>query len=195
MNRRGQRKKQKKTNLHYFYAEMKSCKVRLKSFCKEDYPHLISWVDSAEMLMQFGGPQLVFPLTSDQLDDLVSDKRRIPFTVVDNDTGLAIGHCEVYLSGNTGKIGRILIGDKQKRGKGYGQALVQLLLHYCFNELNLDMAELNVFEWNLSAIKCYEKAGFSVIPDKTFERKINGKIWTAINMNLARANWKSPGSP
>jgi RimJ/RimL family protein N-acetyltransferase len=41
---------------------------------------------------------------------------------------------------------------------------------------------LYVFDWNIAAIKCYEKAGFVTDKGVTKRREANGKIWTAIKM-------------
>lgn len=52
------------------------------------------------------------------------------------------------------------IGDKSHRGKGYGQDAIKLILNYGFNELNLHRISLTVMDYNTSAIKAYERAGF-----------------------------------
>jgi UDP-4-amino-4,6-dideoxy-N-acetyl-beta-L-altrosamine N-acetyltransferase len=54
----------------------------------------------------------------------------------------------------------ISLGDAEDWGKGYGTDAVRTMLKYCFDELNLNRVELNVFEYNDRAIQCYEKAGF-----------------------------------
>jgi RimJ/RimL family protein N-acetyltransferase len=163
--------------------------IRLKKFCQNDYACLISWIDSAETLMQFGGPFFTFPLTAEQLDISLGDPNRISFSVVNTENSLSIGHCEIYLSGGSAKIGRILIGEKEQRGKGLGQQIVGMLLEYIFSTLQQTKVELNVFDWNTSAIKCYEKVGFTINPGKRLERKMKGETWIAINMVIDREQW------
>jgi RimJ/RimL family protein N-acetyltransferase len=163
--------------------------IRLEKFGRDNYGDLISWVDSEETLMQFAGPAFNFPLTPEQLDISLRDKNRIAFRIDSNETNLSLGHSEIYLSEDSAKIGRILIGDVTQRGKGLGQQIVKLLLDYSFSIPGKTMVELNVFDWNISAIKCYEKAGFTITPNKTLERKIKGNIWIAINMTISRQKW------
>src|SRR5450432_1415217 len=115
---------------------MTGVSIRLDKFDKENYADLISWVDSEETLMQFAGPVFKFPLTPEQLDISLSDQNRIAFRIVSNETNLSIGHSEIYLSGSSAKFGRILIGDKEQRGKGLGQQIVNLLLAYTFSNLD-----------------------------------------------------------
>lgn len=163
--------------------------IRLEKFGRENFTDLISWVNSEEELMQFAGPLFIFPLTAQQLDVSLSDKNRITFRIVSNETNLSIGHAEIYLSDNSAKIGRIIIGDKEQRGKGLGKLIVNLLLEYTFSNFDKTMVELNVFDWNTNAIKCYEKVGFTINPGKKLERIIKDKVWIAINMTLDREKW------
>ena len=164
--------------------------IQLQPFTVADYDRLILWVDSAESLMQFAGPGFVFPLTHQQLDDSLSDSKRKAFKVVDVAGNATIGHAEIYLTTEAAHFGRILIGDEKQRGKGIGQMIVAQLLHIAFEEMNQSLATLNVFDWNLAAIKCYEKGGFAVNPDKRLARTVNGKTWTALNMVLPKEVWQ-----
>jgi RimJ/RimL family protein N-acetyltransferase len=164
--------------------------IRLEKFGKENYADLISWIDNEEDLMQFGGPLFRFPLTPEQLDDSLNDPNRIAFRLVSNETNASIGHAEIYLSEQSAKICRILIGDKNQRGKGLCSQIIRLLLDHTFYKLENPLVELNVFDWNTGAIKCYEKAGFTINPDKVLERKINGNIWKALNMTIDKQKYE-----
>jgi len=174
---------------------MTTAKIRLEQFGRENYADLVAWVESEEALMQFAGPLLKFPLTAEQLDVSLSDKNRIAFRVVDNETNQGIGHAEIYLSENLARLGRILIGDKAHRGKGLGQQIVSLLLEFSFTNFDISMVELNVFDWNTVAIKCYEKVGFTINPGKTIERKLKDKTWIAINMTIVRWRYEHARNP
>ena len=158
--------------------------ITLEKFEKRDYAELISWIKDEEMLMQFGGPNFSFPLTVEQLDKSQEDKQRYSFRVVDDETNKTIGHCEVYVLEETAKLARILIGDETQRGKGLGKEIVKALIEFTVNVLQKRKIELNVFDWNVGAIKCYEGVGFRINPNKRLERKVNEKTWIAVNMVL-----------
>ena len=158
--------------------------IKLEKFEKADYAQLISWIKDEEALMQFGGPNFSFPLTAEQLDKSQEDKQRHSFKVVDMETSRTIGHCEVYLLEDTAKLARIIIGDETQRGKGIGKEIVKTLIEFAVNVLQKKKIELNVFDWNVGAIKCYESVGFKINPNKNLERKVNGKTWIAVNMVL-----------
>ena len=164
--------------------------IYLEKFTKSDYAQLISWVDSEEALMQFAGPAFTFPLTADQLDQSLNDVNRYAFKVIDEDTCAVIGFAELYLTEQSVYLGRILIGDEKLRGHGKGKKIIAQLLAYAFTNFDKTKAELNVFERNIGAIKCYESAGFVINSDKRLEREVNGQTWIALNMQLGKAKWR-----
>jgi|SRR4051812_35671921 len=157
--------------------------VELQQFNKTDFSRLISWIDSEEMLMQFAGGIFKFPLTQEQLADYLQDEKRIAFKVVTVDKDEVIGHAEVLkMDDMSVKICRVLIGDLSLRGKGYGQELMKKLVTFATKKLNATSIELNVYDWNVSAIKCYEKVGFKINSSKSKMVKFNEIEWFAVNM-------------
>ena len=165
--------------------------IYLENFEKKDYPELIDSVKNAKDLMQFGGPEFAFPLTEEQIDKTLSDENRIAFRVANISSGNTIGHCEIYFYDGFAKLGRILIMDKNQRGKGIGEQMVTLLLEYIFENRKERNIELNVFDFNIGAQKCYEKVGFTLNPDKKYLREVDGETWTALNMVLNLEEWKN----
>ena len=162
--------------------------LKLELFTKEDYARLISWIENEEELIQFAGPVFTFPLTEKQLEKYSEDNCRFAYKVIEENSNQTIGHCEIYLSENSAKLCRILIGEKSFRGKGLGLEIVKRLLEKCFNQFNSLFVELNVYDWNTGAIKCYEKAGFKINKDKYKTIAVNGKKWTSINMFVDKNN-------
>jgi len=160
--------------------------IHLDKFGSKDYVNLISWIDSPEMLVQIAGWQMEFPVTDQQLDISQADKNRFAFSIINTETGKSVGHCELYLLENSAKIDRVIIGDRTMKGKGLCGQLMRLLLEYGFNVLNQPVVELNVFDWNTTAIRCYEKAGLIKNTDKTMEFEMNDQKWIAFNMYIDR---------
>lgn len=165
--------------------------IYLEKFEKKDYSELINSVKSAKDLMQFGGPEFSFPLTEEQIDKTLSNKNRIAFRVANISNDNTIGHCEIYFYDGFAKLGRILIMDQNQRGKGIGEQMVTLLLQYIFENRKERNIELNVFDFNIGAQKCYEKVGFTLNPDKKYLREVDGETWTALNMVLDLEEWKN----
>lgn len=158
--------------------------IELQPFEKEDFPRLISWIDSEEMLLQFAGGIFKHPLTPEQLHEYLKDENRIAFRVLDKKTQDIIGHAEILKMNDTHvKICRVIIGSQNQRGKGYGQVLMSKLIEYAVEKLKAKSIELNVYDWNTSAIKCYEKVGFKINPAKSKTVKFKDDVeWIAVNM-------------
>jgi len=163
--------------------------IELQNFDSSAYEKLISWITNEKMLMQFGGPEFSFPLTAEQLDRSLSNKNRIAFRVIHKPTNAHIGHCEIHLAQDSAKLARIMIGENAYRGKGLCSQLMNELVEYTMQHLNIKKIELNVFDWNISAIACYEKVGFKINPEKKLERTVNGETWIAVNMVLDISQW------
>lgn len=76
--------------------------------------------------------------------------------------GTLIGNCaleeKLYRSGRIG----ILIGEESARNKGVGTEVINMLVKYGFEELGLHSISLTLNAENMSAYKCYTKAGFNV---------------------------------
>lgn len=163
--------------------------IRLEKFDTAFYPQLIDSIKDARELMQFAGPEFTFPLTEEQIETSLSDENRIAFRVVNVSNDSTIGHCEICFKDSFANLGRILIMDETLRGKGIGKQIVTLLLEFILENSKQRNVELNVFDFNISAIKCYEKIGFVINPDKKFVREMDDETWIALNMKLNLNNW------
>jgi RimJ/RimL family protein N-acetyltransferase len=157
--------------------------IQLSAFTKNEFDLFISWVDSKELLLTIAGNVLTYPLTREQLQQYLDDPKSISFNIVDTTQNKVIGHAEL-IPGNDGtvKIDKLLIGDPTVRGKGIGQKVIEELLAYSFEKLNVHTVELNVFDWNIAGIKCYEKCGFVANPSKQQQFPVGEEIWIAFNM-------------
>lgn len=158
--------------------------IELQPFDKTDFARLISWIDSEETLLQFTGGIFKYPLTHEQLENYLKDENRIVFKVLNMSTNEVIGHAEILIVNDTCvKICRLLIGNNSLRGQGYGQGLMKALIEYAVNKLKVESVELNVYDWNVSAIKCYEKVGFKANSSKSKMVKLTEDVeWFAVNM-------------
>lgn len=162
----------------------------LEKFIMSDFEQLQSWVPDKEFLLQFAGPKLQFPLTREQFEYLLSSRDWLVFKLVDDTTGQVVGHGEINIAECPNvKLGRLLIGEPNMRGAGLGEQLVRRLLEYAFIMLGAEQAELNVFDFNVSAIRCYTKCGFKINPAEVKTTQLNHKTWTLLNMQVSKAEW------
>lgn len=81
------------------------------------------------------------------------------YSMIEKETNEFIGNIEIMeINNNIGEIGIAITPKKQD--KHYGQEAIKRLIDYSFEQLGLDGLELNVYDFNLRGIKCYEKVGF-----------------------------------
>ncbi len=89
---------------------------------------------------------------------------------------------------------RIVIGEKDVWGQGYGTEATRLVIEEAFEVLELDEVRLEVFHHNTRALGAYARVGFEVtgehvewVPRKQTELRV-------IEMRLAKTRYRSRGN-
>jgi RimJ/RimL family protein N-acetyltransferase len=170
--------------------------IELQYFTEDDFDLLIDWIDSPEFLLQWGGPNFHFPLNHSQLNQYLinsntQDSNQFIFKVIYKESSEIIGHIslgQIDKKNESARIGKVLVG-KAIRGKGIGFEMVVMVLKIAFEDLNLNRVSLGVFDFNLGAIKCYEKAGFTREGLLRQSRKINNEYWNLCEMSILKSEW------
>ncbi len=163
--------------------------IALLPFEKSDFSRFKSWIGSAKELLQFAGPYFAFPLTDYQLENYIQDTKRRPFKIINTETKEIIGHCEISFEREIPRLCRILIAKNSERNKGYGRRTINELLKLLFVKENFVEADLNVYDWNSNAIRCYEGVGFRIDANVFTEVKIGTETWKSLNMRIHKSNW------
>ncbi len=157
---------------------------------QQDFPVFKSWINDKNELFQFAGAMFQFPLTDEQLSRYIADQRRVVYKVTLLETNEMIGNAELNFENILPRLSRILIGNPADRNKGLGKQIVAKMLEKLFIEQRFQRADLNVFDWNKGAIRCYETIGFEINPDLVYKQDNNGEVWTALNMTISRDTWE-----
>ncbi|WP_333621690.1 GNAT family protein [Sphingobacterium multivorum] len=165
--------------------------ITLLPFERSDFPLFKSWIGSAEELLQFAGPYFSFPLSDQQLEQYIQDPKRRAFKITDTTTTETIGHCELNFERDIPRLCRILIAKSSERNKGYGKSTVNALLKLLFTEGNYDIADLNVYDWNYNAIRCYETVGFRINENIISTVTIGDETWKSLNKQINKSTWKA----
>lgn len=139
--------------------------ARLRTAQGEDFQTLASWWVDPETLrlqsgvgLQRGHDQIVQMFQAWSSNDAHGS---VGFAIEEIASGDLCGHVTVYgaaLPDACGTMG-ILVGPKF-RGRGIGSDAVRAVLDFAFEEMNLNRVELQVWAYNVRAIKAYERAGF-----------------------------------
>ena len=159
--------------------------ITLEEFTPADFARLISWISDDTMLTQFAGPIFQYPLTEAQLYDYINAPLRRPFCV--RHQHRTVGHAEIMLSEDgVAKLCRLLIGAPEDRGRGLGEQMVRALVAICWKKYAVKAVELNAYEWNMAALRCYEKVGFVRQSPITTTCPKGGPPWRIVHMMLTR---------
>jgi RimJ/RimL family protein N-acetyltransferase len=171
--------------------------IKLRPFEETDIPSLVSWIPDARFLLQFAGLQYKYPLDNAQLLESIEKTRGerpldFMFAAVRQPGGTVIGHVEllsVDYAQRRARLGRVLIGPAEWRGKGYGRAMTTEALDYGFNSLGLEEISLGVFDFNQPAVSCYEKLGFIQSDFRPNARTFEHEQWNLVIMKLGKQTW------
>lgn len=167
--------------------------VSLHSLSRDDLPIYRDWINNpaATAFMESG-----WRPASEAEVQAIYDASTVPqdtsvFTIVPNALGRAIGVAGLYLIHWICRRAefRILIGDDEGRGKGYGTEAAELVVEYGFDKLNLETIYLGVNVENRGAVRSYEKAGFQ---SEGIRRRLvyrNGRYYDVVMMSIVRDEW------
>ena len=172
--------------------------IGLAPFEEEDCERLISWVDDARFLLQWAGPEYAFPLDKEQLlETSMRGQGQTPehlmFKALNEETGEVIGHIELmHINRQTGTahIGRVLVGEPELRGRGFGTEIVSRLVERAFVSMSLKRLTLTVYESNRPAVACYRGLGFEIRETRENALMVDGENWTNLLMMLTSKRWR-----
>jgi len=160
--------------------------ISIQPLTKEDATYVVEWNKgmTADFLDQWAGPESYdFPITEPQIISRINQEPSSDYRLykILNDN-IVIGIIEllgINEQEKKAKVGRFLINPSLV-GKGYGTAALKALTNKGFDEFGFHSLELNVFDFNKSAIRCYEKVGYKAVAENVYS---NG--WTALNMVIS----------
>lgn len=161
----------------------------------KDYKYIAQWIDNEKVHAFWCANHLPYPVTPEAFRNLLEknamDWTDSAYVATKNDGKVTGFFCySLNTENNTGFMKYIIV-DKAQRGKGYGKEMLALALQYAFQITGATSVQLNVFNENISAKRCYEKAGFI---EKAVEKNVFGfgkELWSRCSMIAEKAE-KSP---
>jgi RimJ/RimL family protein N-acetyltransferase len=175
-------------------------KVQLAAVQREYLPKYVEWLNDWG-IAQFLKPGIPMPFNLEDEMEWFENRRKskesFVFAILTRDEGKLIGNCglhNVNLKNRKAVLG-IFIGDKNYWSQGYGTDATKTLLRFAFEELGLNLVELEVYAFNPRAIRAYEKAGFrqSGVHRQGIYR--DGKFHDEYIMSILREEWAQEGKP
>ena len=164
--------------------------MRLRPYISSiDYEYVQKWGNDERIHALWCANLIPYPMTAKRLQDVL-DKDAQDWGgcayVATEDDGRPVGFfvLAVNVSNNSGFL-KFVIVDNALRGKGYGTQMIKLMLRYAFDIAGVSSVQLNVFDTNDSAKRCYSNAGFiedSIVPKAfTFKNESWGRCHMVIS--------------
>jgi len=174
--------------------------IRLEYFEEKDFEQLINWINTEALLVNWAGSLFSFPLTTASMKWYLGDTNNkkesdaLVFRVVEEETGETVGHISlggISRKNRSARISRVLIGDDKNKGKGYCRQMITEVLKIGFDEMNLHRISLGVYDYNISALKCYQSAGFKTEGTMRDVLLYKGEWWSLIEMGILETEWNA----
>jgi ribosomal-protein-alanine N-acetyltransferase len=171
-------------------------KIYLRGLEKRDLMGgMFQWANDCEVTyyMFMGAMPNILEELEKEYEQLVKSTRDVVFAIIDKESDVHIGNVGLYSIQWIGRSAelRIVIGEKEFWGRGYGTEATKLTVDYGFDKLNLNSIYLGVNAEHSGAIRAYESAGF--IREGTMRQYIyrNGRYYDAIRMSILREEYYS----
>jgi len=161
-----------------------------------DLPKLIEWAENEMTLIQWCGPVFEFPLSIHQLEEyfkptLDQVPSRYIFKAVKERSDM-IGMTEIGSIDRKNLIASLcrIFVEKNYRGQGVADRLINTALNFGFKKMNMIRMELRVYTFNSGAVKTYEKLGFKREGLMRKVTKYKDEFWDGYIYSILKEEWK-----
>ena len=166
--------------------------MRLRPYIhSHDFDKIKNWIQDERTHAMWCANHMKFPIEKEDfaetLDKMYEKHGDCPFVAVtDDDRAVGFICCSFCAESKESMLAFVMV-DPKERGNGTAVAMLGLAAKYCFELLGADAVQLNVFDVNIPAVKCYEKAGFTARRLDKDAFAYNYEKWGRCNMVLRKA--------
>lgn len=174
-----------------YYKKLVGERIYLSPMNVEDAEIYVKWLNDFAVTDGIGTSNRVVSLEGER-EWLSQNSSQSQFAIIRAEDDKLIGNCGIQAidqSRQCAEVG-LFIGDEENRNKGYGQDVLNTLLNYGFNYLNLNNIMLKVFSFNVGAISCYKKVGFKEIGRRRQSYYLKGKFYDDVYMDILREEFQ-----
>ena len=174
-----------------FGPVLKGDHVTLRPADDSDPPRFVPWFADIEVTKYLGRPSAVALYQEIDFFKRVGESKNDVFWMIEAD-GEAVGATGIHgidwrnAHGTTG----IVIGAKDRWGKGIASEAMRLRTRYAFRELNLRKLSTEVFSENAASRRALEKAGYRTVGiqrEHFFTRGRHHDVWLG---EVLRDEWE-----
>lgn len=157
--------------------------LRLRPYITEDAEKILSWSSEEKAFYKWSAGVLgEYPITKEQFSFV---NNLMAFTAIDDDE--VVGFFTMRRPSESFdelRFGFVVV-DPEKRGKGYGKAMLSLGVKFAKEIFKAKKVSLGVFENNESAYYCYKAVGFNdVVLEETEKYTVLGETWNCLELEM-----------
>ncbi|MCU0860800.1 MAG: GNAT family N-acetyltransferase [Methanomassiliicoccales archaeon] len=176
---------------------LKGERVGLRPLETEDAILLFKWFNDQRVLEDLGAEHIYFCVSLEEekafVEKMLLDRHSRFFIVTRLEGGKPLGLIGLANMDprNAGCELRLVLGEVEEWGKGYGEEAVRILLRHAFDSLNMHRVWLRVADYNERALRLYRRCGFrddGALRDDHFHK---GGWCSARIMSLLESEWRS----
>ena len=170
-----------------YFKKLVGKQVYLSPMNVEDAETYVKWLNDFEVTDGLATSCRLTSLESER-EWLKHNSSQYQFAIVTLEDDKLIGNCGIQGVDQIRQCAEVdlFIGDEENRNKGYGGEVLDLLLEYCFDYLNLNNIMLKVFSFNERALNCYKKVGFKEIGRRRQAYYLKGKFHDEVYMDILK---------
>ena len=135
--------------------------IKLREYRQDDVPWIRLWVNDPAITSNLSDIFL-YPHTQRSTEEFVASMMENKpdaqgFVICDHGSEQYIGNVNldaIDWKNRVASVG-IVLGNAEYFGRGIGTEAMRLLIGFSFGELNLNRLELEVYDFNARAIRCY----------------------------------------
>ena len=157
--------------------------IRLRPYNVSDADKILSWSNDERAFYKWSAGVLgEYPITKEQFGFV---NNLMAFTAIDDDEVVGF----FTMRRPTEKFDELRFGfvvvDPEKRGKGYGKAMLQLGTKFAKEIFGAKKVSLAVFENNESAYYCYKAVGFKdIVLEETEKYVVLSEEWKCLELEM-----------
>ncbi len=162
--------------------------MEINRFKASDADEIVTWFTSLEDYVLWGGRTFGWPLEAASIIERSQESHVELYTFSTSSTNSnandLLGFMEFQrMSDSELRFCRVAIHPNQ-RGKGLGQSMIESALDAAKQIPDVTTISLAVFQQNIGAKRCYDKAGFQVVDKEPKFKEFNGNTWPLYQMEL-----------
>ena len=152
-------------------------RIRLRLIEESDLPMTLAWRSQDRIRKWFLHSEIVSSEQHEEWFSQYSQRDDDYLFIIEEirDLKKPVGQISIYKidwEGKRAEFGRLMIGEKEARGKGIAREATGLILNFAFENLGLDEVELVVKKDNKPAVTIYRDFGFNEIHESSGLKKM-----------------------